>query len=157
MATPDAKELMPEQPDRPTPCTCASKPPTVPEYRDRLNHLPDCPLKGTSLPVGVTIDSLVKRANRLAAVEARFAQFVRDTAEGMECLPGCDSVAHEPLCPLTNTVEAWRQLRQRLAAVEEIADRLLRDIHTRDWFGVGCVYKDLLALAPSSSQESPNG
>jgi hypothetical protein len=42
-------------------------------------------------------------------------QIVKDTVADMECLPGCDSLAHEELCPVTNPAAAWRQLREQVA------------------------------------------
>lgn len=42
--------------------------------------------------------------------KASLAQFLRDTSEAMSCLPGCDSQAHEELCPVVNPAAAWRML-----------------------------------------------
>jgi hypothetical protein len=35
-------------------CTCWDKTPTVPVFRDRNEHLPDCPAKDSGKPVGAT-------------------------------------------------------------------------------------------------------
>jgi len=45
----------------------------------------------------------------------RLRLYVRDTSEDMECLPLCDSNGHEELCPVTNVMQAFRLLRERLA------------------------------------------
>lgn len=46
-------------------------------------------------------------------------QYVADTSDGFECETGCDSYGHTELCPVTNTVQAFRLLRERLAALEQ--------------------------------------
>lgn len=48
----------------------------------------------------------------------RLRLFLKDTVEDMECLPECDSYGHAELCPVTNTVQAFRLLRERLATLE---------------------------------------
>lgn len=55
----------------------------------------------------------------LAECEAKLQQFAADTVEGFDCLPTCDSTAHDELCPVAHPVEAWRVLRERLAAARE--------------------------------------
>ncbi len=57
-----------------SPCTCWMKAPTVPVFRDRHDHLNDCPLKGSGLPVGVAHTSLVDQATRLKEVVAENEQ-----------------------------------------------------------------------------------
>lgn len=40
--------------------------------------------------------------------------------EGPDCLPGCDSIMHEDLCPNVNPREAWADLERRLAEAAEV-------------------------------------
>lgn len=54
----------------------------------------------------------------LAECKARLQQFAADTTEGFDCLPSCDSIAHDTMCPVAHPVEAWRILRERLAECE---------------------------------------
>jgi len=42
-------------------------------------------------------------------------QCVKDTCEDMECLPSCDSYAHDECCPVANPIHAWRQLKAEVA------------------------------------------
>lgn len=46
-------------------------------------------------------------------------QYVDDTSDGFECLPKCDSYGHEDMCPVTNTVAAFRLLRGQLAEAQK--------------------------------------
>ena len=58
-------------------------------------------------------------------------QCVKDTCEDMECLPSCDSYAHDECCPVANPIHAWRQLKaevERLAECEEVASRINADL-----------------------------
>ena len=51
-------------------------------------------------------------------------QCVKDTCEDMECLPSCDSYAHDECCPVANPIHAWRQLKaevERLRKYEQVA------------------------------------
>ena len=41
-----------------------------------------------------------------------FEQFFHDASDDFVCLPKCDSIAHEPDCPATNAMAAFRKLRQ---------------------------------------------
>lgn len=52
-------------------------------------------------------------------------QFLTDVIDDMECLPGCDSVDHEELCPVTNPMQAFRQLREQLSQKNEFIRQLL--------------------------------
>jgi hypothetical protein len=56
--------------------------------------------------------------DKLAECEAKLQQFAADTTEGFDCLPTCDSTAHDEACPVAHPVEAWRVLRERLAECE---------------------------------------
>lgn len=53
----------------------------------------------------------------------KLEQFARDVSDGFECLPGCDSIAHEELCPQANPVAAWRELHESLRVVREAFTR----------------------------------
>lgn len=68
--------------------------------------------------------AVVERRDRY---KASLDQFLRDTSEAMSCLPGCDSQAHEELCPVVNPAAAWRMLnadRDRYrAAIEQLETR----------------------------------
>ena len=62
--------------------------------------------------------------------------FLSDTSADMECLPKCDSHFHEKLCPVTNTAEAWRQLRTEIerlkAEIAELWETIRRSKATDD-------------------------
>jgi hypothetical protein len=45
-------------------------------------------------------------------------QFMADCSDDMECLPECDSLAHSDQCPVAHTDQAFRVLRERIAALE---------------------------------------
>jgi hypothetical protein len=51
-------------------------------------------------------------------------QFIKDTVDDMECLPNCDEIGHDEMCPVCNEAEAWRLLRVRLEAAEMEVGRL---------------------------------
>lgn len=81
--------------------------------------------------------------------KASLDQFLRDTSEAMSCLPGCDSQAHEELCPVVNPAAAWRMLnadRDRYRAESEQAKEIVRyyrgshdeDVGLRTTSGCGC-------------------
>jgi len=42
-------------------CTCWGRSPTVPVYRNPMDHLDGCPLKGTEFPVGTVTAETVRR------------------------------------------------------------------------------------------------
>ena len=69
------------------------------------------------------IATLTARLRDAERENATLRQCVNDTAYEMECLPGCDSLAHEELCPVTNTTVAWRTLVSRLRDAERERDR----------------------------------
>ena len=49
---------------------------------------------------------------------ARMRQYFHDTSDDMQCLEKCDSYGHEELCPVTNAMAAFRQLRAQLEEKE---------------------------------------
>lgn len=69
---------------------------------------------------------LIERSEQLAALGPwtvqTLRQYVADTSDGFECLPNCDSFGHEELCPVTNTVQAFRLLRERLADQDTVRE-----------------------------------
>lgn len=46
-------------------------------------------------------------------------QFMADCSDDMECLSECDSLAHSDQCPVAHPDQAFRALRERIAALEE--------------------------------------
>jgi hypothetical protein len=76
----------------------------------------------------------------LAEKEKQLEQFLKDVSDDMECLPSCDSVAHDELCPKTNTVVAWRQLRDEIAEKDRDCERLKNVI---DKYGINLEFEAL--------------
>ena len=56
--------------------------------------------------------------------QAKFEQFCRDTTDGLDCLPGCNSNDHEDDCPLTNPSAAFRKLQADIALWKARAEKL---------------------------------
>lgn len=63
------------------------------------------------------IDELEKAIEKMSHDLKIYKQYMRDTSEGFEHLPSCDSNGcnTEEGCPVTNAVAAFRILRERLA------------------------------------------
>jgi len=58
-------------------------------------------------------------------------QYLTDTSEDMECLERCDSYGHEEDCPVANPMAAFRKLRNRNKALEDV-------LRSLDEHGVNC-------------------
>ena len=56
----------------------------------------------------------------LASLRKENARYKAILDEGPECLPGCDSFAHEELCPYVNPKEAFDALRKELEEAREV-------------------------------------
>ena len=82
-------------------------------------------------------------ASRLAAEErvkeleakhdrlrADFDALCKDTVDGMECLPTCDSYGHDDACPVAYPVNAWRLLRAELEKARRERDYFKEKWHT---------------------------
>ena len=52
-------------------------------------------------------------------------QYLTDTCEDMECLDGCNSLAHEDDCPVVNVMAAFRRLREMILD----AQKYITDAH----------------------------
>ena len=59
------------------------------------------------------------------------SQYLVDTSEGFECLPGCDSNGHEPTCPVRNPVVAWRLIRDQLQDLRSQLDQAKVEVQAR--------------------------
>jgi len=57
------------------------------------------------------LDSITKDHKLLKAA-------VNEDAEGLECLPGCDSYGHAEFCPVSTPGEAYKHAAQQLAAAQ---------------------------------------
>ena len=53
------------------------------------------------------------QVSELTTQNRMLSQYLMDTSEGFECLPGCDSNGHEQTCPVSNPVVAWRLIRDQ--------------------------------------------
>lgn len=60
--------------------------------------------------------------------QKHFRQICEDTSTDMECLPGCDSISHEALCPVTNTQEAWRRMKAEVVELRAALEAVLHDV-----------------------------
>lgn len=61
------------------------------------------------------------QVQELATQNHMLSQYLIDTSEGFECLPGCNSNGHETMCPVSNPLVAWRLIRSQL---QEVTSRL---------------------------------
>lgn len=61
----------------------------------------------------IELSASIERERALTEDRELFLQFMRDTGEDMECLPTCDSEAHDAACPVANPAVAFRILRER--------------------------------------------
>jgi hypothetical protein len=60
----------------------------------------------------------------LAAMTESRKEFLRDISDDMECLPTCTSDMHDDACPVAFPAQAWRKLREELAAMTAERDEL---------------------------------
>jgi hypothetical protein len=89
------------------------------------------------------------RARELAASRRMYKRLVEDLFGDFDCLPTCDSVAHDEECPGTQAVAATHALREELAAsrraqeaLEQERDRLAKLMEGR----CGTHYDRIIAL-----------
>ncbi len=57
------------------------------------------------------------QVEELSAQNKMLSQYLMDTSVGFECLSTCGSDGHEPECPVSNPVAAWRLTRDQLEQV----------------------------------------
>jgi len=68
-------------------------------------------------------DSLDAQTRQQAELKLH-KQFMEDCSDDLECLPGCDAYGHAELCPQTNPMAAFRQLRAELKTQRELNRQL---------------------------------
>lgn len=82
-----------------------------------------CLLSPPSQEGHLTVSDARWIAGQLSKLETH-RQFMADVSEDMECPPECDSYGHRENCPVTNPMEAWRQLRSKLDHLRKALKRI---------------------------------
>ena len=54
------------------------------------------------------------QVEELTGQNRMLSQYLLDTSQGFECLPGCNLDGHEETCPVRNPVVAWRLIRDQV-------------------------------------------
>lgn len=80
-------------------------------------------------------------------------QLVKDTCDDMECLPGCNSLAHDEQCPVVHPMEAWRALRRREQQLEEEVERFKQTLEDSDNYKSFCEMERDLEVAHQANSE----
>lgn len=90
---------------------------------DYIADAPDEVIRQAVQPIIARLTAENEKVRKYAAeMKESRDQFLQDSTDDMECLPGCNSYGHEEICPVVNTAEAWRKLRERTHNAERERD-----------------------------------
>ena len=91
-------------------------------YREAKARIAELEAKNAKLDT--QCQAMIQERRMLLTDEAqgelrRLRLYLKDTSDDMECLPECDSYGHADDCPVTNVMQAFRNLRESVAALEK--------------------------------------
>jgi len=69
------------------------------------------------------------QVEELTTQNRMLSQYLIDTSEGFECLPGCDSNGHDPTCPVSNPLLAWRLTRRQVQELTSERDQARAELN----------------------------